>query len=76
MREVLLENAELPPVPEMKQAIAERKAWYVRHSIEEEHVRYRGGLKRTLKDMVKRAAGGAGMGKPGRMRHKPGALRG
>ncbi|MCA8928946.1 MAG: NAD(P)-binding domain-containing protein [Alphaproteobacteria bacterium] len=67
VREVLLENAALPPAAEMKRAIAERKAWYAsqykhtaRHTIEEEHVRYLGDLKRTLKAMVKRAAGALG----------------
>jgi dimethylaniline monooxygenase (N-oxide forming) len=63
VREILLDNARLPGAPEMRQAIAERSAWYasqyrqsIRHSIEEEHVRYLTDLKLTLKDMVKRQA--------------------
>lgn len=67
VRELLLENAALPSSAEMQKAIAERKAWYAsqykhtaRHTIEEEHVRYLGDLKRTLKDMVKRAGGATG----------------
>lgn len=63
IREILLDNARLPGVPEMREAIAERSAWYAsqyrhspRHSIEEEHVRYLGDLKTTLKSMVKRRA--------------------
>ena len=62
VREILLENAALPPASEMNRAIAERKAWYgaqykhtARHTIEEEHVRYLSDLKRTLKAMVERA---------------------
>ena len=61
VREILLENARLPDVPEMHQAIAGRSAWYatqyrqsIRHSIEEEHVRYLTDLKQTLKRMVQR----------------------
>ena len=63
VREILLDNARLPGVPAMRQAIAERSAWYaaqyrqsLRHSIEEEHVRYLTDLKKTLKSMVKRRA--------------------
>jgi dimethylaniline monooxygenase (N-oxide forming) len=64
VREILLDNARLPDVPEMHQAIAERAAWYaaqyrqsIRHSIEEEHVRYLSDLKKTLKRMMRRRAG-------------------
>jgi dimethylaniline monooxygenase (N-oxide forming) len=64
VREILLDNARLPGMPEMHQSIAERSAWYasqyrqsIRHSIEEEHVRYLTDLKQTLKRMVKRRAG-------------------
>lgn len=63
VRELLLDNARLPGVEEMRQAIAERAAWYasqyrqsIRHSIEEEHVRYLTDLKTTLKQMVQRRA--------------------
>ena len=63
VREILLCNARLPAEPEMRAAIAERAAWYAsqyrnspRHSIEEEHVRYLGDLKKTLKTMVRRRA--------------------
>ena len=61
VRELLLDNARLPDAAAMRQAIAERSAWYatqyrqsIRHSIEEEHVRYLSDLKKTLKRMVKR----------------------
>jgi hypothetical protein len=63
VRELLLENASLPPEAEMRQAIAERAAWYasqykqsIRHSVEEEHVRYLTDLKTTLRSMLKRRA--------------------
>lgn len=63
VREILLDNARLPDATEMRQAIAERSAWYatqyrqsMRHSIEEEHVRYLSDLRKTLKRMVKRGA--------------------
>lgn len=63
VRELLLDNARLPDTDEMRQAIAERAAWYasqyrktIRHSIEEEHVRYLTDLKATLKQMVRRRA--------------------
>jgi cation diffusion facilitator CzcD-associated flavoprotein CzcO len=59
VRELLLENARLPDADTMRRAIAERAAWYagqykesIRHSIEEEHVRYLGDLKATMKEMV------------------------
>ena len=59
VRELLLGNARLPSPEVMSQAIADRAAWYagqykksIRHSIEEEHVRYLGDLKTTLKEMV------------------------
>lgn len=62
VREILLENAALPGAPEMRRAIEERKAWYAarykhtpRHTVEEEHVRYLGDLRRTLQAMVERA---------------------
>ncbi|HEY4253969.1 MAG TPA: NAD(P)-binding domain-containing protein [Roseomonas sp.] len=62
IREILLGNAVLPPEAEMRQAIADRAAWYAsqykhtpRHGIEEEHVRYLGDLRRALDEMVKRA---------------------
>jgi hypothetical protein len=61
VRELLLENARLPDAETMRQAIAERAAWYagqykqsIRHSIEEEHVRYLTDLKTTLKEMLQR----------------------
>ena len=66
VREILLENAALPSEAEMRQAIAERTAWYsgrykhtARHTIEEEHVRYLTDLRRALKDMVARMRSGA-----------------
>jgi len=59
VRELLLENARLPSAGSMRQAIVERAAWYagqykqsIRHSIEEEHVRYLTDLKTTLREMV------------------------
>ena len=62
VRELLLENARLPSPEAMRQAIAERAAWYagqykhsIRHSIEEEHVRYLGDLGKTLKEMLQKA---------------------
>jgi dimethylaniline monooxygenase (N-oxide forming) len=61
VREILLGNAVLPEASAMRRAIEERAAWYarqykqsMRHSIEEEHVRYLGDLKKTLAQMVKR----------------------
>jgi cation diffusion facilitator CzcD-associated flavoprotein CzcO len=63
IRELLLDNARLPAADEMQQAITERAAWYatqyrqsIRHSIEEEHVRYLTDLAKTLRQMVKRRA--------------------
>ena len=59
VREILLDNAALPAAAEMRQAIADRTAWYAgrykhtpRHTIEEEHVRYLTDLRKTLKEMV------------------------
>ena len=56
VREHLLGNAALPSDAEMRQAIADRTAWYKsqyrdtpRHTIEEEHVRYLTDLRATLK---------------------------
>jgi hypothetical protein len=56
VREFLLGIATLPSDSEMRQAIADRAAWYksqyretARHTIEEEHVRYLTDLKTTLK---------------------------
>jgi dimethylaniline monooxygenase (N-oxide forming) len=67
IREVLLDNAVLPPTTDMQAAVAERKSWYTsqykhtdRHTIEEEHVRYLIDLKKSLRDMrglAQRAAG-------------------
>src|SRR6185436_7991329 len=61
VRELLLENARLPDAETMRLAIAERAAWYarqykqsIRHSIEEEHVRYLTDLRTTLKEMLQR----------------------
>lgn len=58
IREILLGNAALPDAPAMRQAIAARQAWYAgqykhtaRHTIEEEHVRYLGDLRRSLKQL-------------------------
>jgi hypothetical protein len=59
LRELLLENARLPSAAAMRQAITERAAWYagqykqsIRHSIEEQHIRYLTDLKTTLREMV------------------------
>ena len=59
VRELLLENARLPSAAAMREAIAARAAWYasqykqsIRHSVEEEHIRYLTDLKKTLKQMV------------------------
>jgi cation diffusion facilitator CzcD-associated flavoprotein CzcO len=67
VREILLGNAVLPDVAAMRRAIEERAAWYarqykqsIRHSIEEEHVRYLGDLRKTLREMVKRRGAGRG----------------
>jgi hypothetical protein len=64
VREILLGNAVLPDAAAMRCAIAERAAWYarqykqsIRHSIEEEHVRYLGDLAKTLRAMLKARAG-------------------
>ncbi|HEX2941560.1 MAG TPA: NAD(P)-binding domain-containing protein [Rhodopila sp.] len=61
VREFLLGNAELPSDAEMRQAIADRTAWYraqyrdtARHTIEEEHVRYLTDLRTTLKAALDR----------------------
>ncbi len=61
VREILLDNAALPGEAQMRQAIAERAAWYAgrykhtaRHTIEEEHVRYLTDLRKTMKDMLAR----------------------
>jgi len=58
VRELLLDNARLPDADTMRRSIAERTAWYakqykdsIRHSIEEEHVRYLADLKTTLRAM-------------------------
>jgi dimethylaniline monooxygenase (N-oxide forming) len=62
VREFLLGNAVLPSDSEMRQAIADRTAWYrgqyrdsARHTIEEEHVRYLTDLRTTLKAAAARA---------------------
>ncbi|MGK0170475.1 MAG: dimethylaniline monooxygenase (N-oxide forming), partial [Gammaproteobacteria bacterium] len=62
IRELLLDNAELPPPADMHTAVAERKAWYAsqykhtdRHTIEEEHVRYLTDLRASHKNMRSRA---------------------
>jgi cation diffusion facilitator CzcD-associated flavoprotein CzcO len=59
VREILLGNAVLPDRSAMHRAIEERAAWYarhykqsIRHSIEEEHVRYLGDLEKSLRSMV------------------------
>ena len=59
VRELLLDNARLPSATAMRQAIGKRVAWYagqykqsMRHSIEEEHVRYLTDLKTTLREML------------------------
>jgi dimethylaniline monooxygenase (N-oxide forming) len=61
VREILLGNAVLPDPSAMHRAIEERAAWYarqykqsIRHSIEEEHVRYLGDLQKTLRQMLQR----------------------
>jgi dimethylaniline monooxygenase (N-oxide forming) len=61
VREILLGNAGLPDPSAMHRAIEERAAWYarqykqsIRHSIEEEHVRYLGDLQKTLRQMLQR----------------------
>jgi dimethylaniline monooxygenase (N-oxide forming) len=64
VREILLGNAATPSPTEMREAIADRKAWYAtqykhtpRHTIEEEHVRYLGDLAKSLKSMLARGRG-------------------
>lgn len=59
VRELLLGNARLPDPTAMRAAIAQRIAWYasqykdtIRHSIEEEHVRYLTDLRTTLRAMA------------------------
>jgi hypothetical protein len=59
VREILLDNARLPDAHVMRKAIADRAAWYagqykksIRHSIEEEHVRYLTDLRTTLRKML------------------------
>jgi hypothetical protein len=54
----LLDNARLPDADTMRRSIAERTVWYakqykdsIRHSIEEEHVRYLTDLRTTLRTM-------------------------
>jgi hypothetical protein len=73
VREILLGNAVLPDAGAMRRAIDERTAWYarqykqsIRHSIEEEHVRYLGDLAKTLRAMLKARAAGvsAAYGRP------------
>jgi cation diffusion facilitator CzcD-associated flavoprotein CzcO len=61
VREILLGNAVLPDAGEMRRAIDERAAWYarqykasIRHSIEEEHVRYLTDLRKAQREMVAR----------------------
>jgi hypothetical protein len=63
VRELLLDNVQLPDIASMRQAIAARAAWYagqykesIRHSIEEEHVRYLTDLKTTLRAMKRAGA--------------------
>jgi len=63
VRELLLDNARLPEPETMRAAIAARTAWYasqykqsIRHSVEEEHIRYLTDLKTTLKQMVRSRA--------------------
>ncbi len=62
VREILLGNARLPSAEAMRRSIEERAAWYARqykhsprHTIEEEHVRYIGDLRRSLAAMVREA---------------------
>jgi cation diffusion facilitator CzcD-associated flavoprotein CzcO len=59
VRELLLENATLPSAEAMDVAITERSRWYagqyrdsIRHSIEEEHVRYIRDLRNSLRAML------------------------
>jgi dimethylaniline monooxygenase (N-oxide forming) len=59
VREILLGNAKLPAAGTMRQAIADRAAWYgaqykhtARHTIEDEHVRYLTDLRRSLRSML------------------------
>jgi dimethylaniline monooxygenase (N-oxide forming) len=59
IREILLGNARLPDPSMMRLAIDERASWYrsqykhsIRHTIEEEHVRYLTDLKSTLRAML------------------------
>lgn len=59
VREILLGNVALPPPVAMRQAIADRAAWYAaqykhtpRHTIEEEHVRYLTDLGKSLRAMI------------------------
>jgi cation diffusion facilitator CzcD-associated flavoprotein CzcO len=61
VREILLGNAVLPDAGEMRRAIDERAAWYarqykasIRHSIEEEHVRYLTDLRKAQRELVAR----------------------
>lgn len=63
VRELLLDNARLPDAATMHSAITERTAWYarqykesIRHSIEEEHVRYLTDLSSTLRAMLRARA--------------------
>lgn len=63
VREILLDNARLPPPDAMHRAVAERAAWYgsrykhtARHTIEEEHVHYLSDLRRAMKRMRAAAA--------------------
>jgi hypothetical protein len=67
VREILLDNAQLPSASMMREAIERRAAWYagqykrsIRHSVEEEHVRYLTDLKTTLTAMLKLAANAKG----------------
>ena len=60
VREILLGNARLPDAGVMRKAIADRAAWYagqykqsIRHSIEEEHVRYLTDLRKTMREMLR-----------------------
>ncbi|MGC8469049.1 MAG: flavin-containing monooxygenase [Acetobacteraceae bacterium] len=66
VREILLDNAALPPEAELRRAIVERAAWYAarfkhtpRHTIEEEHVRYLTDLRRATREMLVRARAAA-----------------
>ncbi|MPZ45116.1 MAG: SidA/IucD/PvdA family monooxygenase [Betaproteobacteria bacterium] len=67
VREILLGNAVLPDPSAMRRTIEERAAWYarqykqsVRHTIEEEHVRYLTDLRKTLREMLQRRTSAAG----------------